>query len=247
MHLGQRVSTWRDPGHGQNGCYAQYVVLKAEYVIPVPAHLPPKATAPLELATCVAGVFTKLDKLDALRGQRVGIMGLGPAGLIALQMARAAGAGQIFGFDLSPARRELALSLGADAVFDSRTDGADQFPVRPAQPLGLDCSIDCVGAKFTVEWLLDRTESVVALFGVQREDFTYTPAHGGGWRGVTLFGYAGNGRAEAAYAAALLESGQLDLAPLVTHELPLEEYGHGVDLLEEQKAVKICFRPFGLT
>ena len=37
---GDRVSTWRDPGHQGPGCYAQFVVHRAENVIQVPAGLP---------------------------------------------------------------------------------------------------------------------------------------------------------------------------------------------------------------
>jgi threonine dehydrogenase-like Zn-dependent dehydrogenase len=75
-------------------------------VIRVPDGLPPEATAPVELAMCVGASFLMLKTMDAIRGRRFGVMGLGPAGLIALQMARAEGAREVVGFDLSPARRE---------------------------------------------------------------------------------------------------------------------------------------------
>ncbi len=42
----------------------------------------------------------------------------------------------------------------------------------------------------------------------------------------------------------LLERGQLDLSALVTHHLPLERYADGVDLLERQEAIKVCFWPW---
>ena len=42
----------------------------------------------------------------------------------------------------------------------------------------------------------------------------------------------------------LHEQGKLDLAPLVTHNLPLERYGEGIALLEARKAIKVCYRPW---
>ena len=66
---GDRVSAWRDPGHQGPGCYAQYVVHRAENVIRVPDGLPDEALAPVELAMCVGTVFRMLKTMDAVRGR----------------------------------------------------------------------------------------------------------------------------------------------------------------------------------
>ena len=240
LQAGDRVSAWRDIGHAVPGCYAQYAVRKAADLIRVPAHLPPEATASVELAMCVGAVFRMLRGMEAVAGQRFAVTGLGPAGLIALQMARAEGAAAVVGFDLSADRRALALRLGADAAFDPRDDLPDRFPARPAAPT-LDCGIDCVGARASVEFLMDHVLDVVALFGVQREEYTFAPRH---YKGLRLCGYKGHSRAAADYAVDLLARGQLDLAPLATHHLPLERYNEGIELLERQQAIKICFRPW---
>jgi threonine dehydrogenase-like Zn-dependent dehydrogenase len=242
--VGDRVSAWRDPGHDRVGCYAQYVVLDAANVIAVPADLDAVATASLELAMCVGASFVMLRDMHAVQGRRFGVMGLGPAGLIATQMALAEGATEVVGFDFAPARRELALALGATAVFDPRDDLAARFPVRP-HATTIDCAIDCVGAKASVEYIMDRTADVVALFGVQREPYTFDIRHyHGAGGGLRLCGYPGHSRAAAEYAVDLLERRLLDLQPLATHEMPLERYNEGILLLEQQAAIKICFRPW---
>ena len=231
---GDRVSTWRDPGHQGHGCYAQYVVHRAENVICVPPALPDEALAPLELAMCVGTVFRMLKEMDAVRGRCFGVTGLGPAGLIAIQMAKAEGATSVIGFDLQPERRALACRLGAAAAFDPR-DAASLSAVPR-----LESAVDCVGAKATVEFLMDQTSDVVALFGVQREDYIFRPRH----YSLRLCGYKGHSRESAEYAVELISKGALDLAPLVTHRLPLEGYAEGIDLLETQKAIKVCFLPW---
>lgn len=240
LATGDRVSAWRDPGHQRPGCYAQYVILSAENVIRVPAQLPAAATAPVELAMCVGSVFVMLKEMDAVRGRSFGVSGLGPAGLIAVQMARAEGAHRVVGFDPHPKRREIALSLGVDEAYDPGLASAQVFPIRPNRP-SLDCAIDCVGLKSSVEFLMDRTQDVVALFGVQREDYTFGPRH---YSGLRLCGYKGHRRVAAEYAIRWMERAALDLAPLVTHELPLERYNEGIDLLASQEALKVCFRPW---
>jgi threonine dehydrogenase-like Zn-dependent dehydrogenase len=240
LAVGDRVSAWRDPGSGVPGCYAQFVARKAEHLIRVPPELSPEATAPVELAMCVGATFLMLRQMGVVAGRRFGINGLGPAGLIAVQMARAEGAREVVGFDLSPQRREMALSLGADAAVDPRDDLASRFPARPAAPT-LDCGIDCVGARASVEFLMDRVVDVAALFGVQREEYTFAPRH---YKGLRLCGYPGHSREAAEYAVELMARGSLNLAPLSTHHLPLERYNEGIELLERQAAIKICFRPW---
>lgn len=241
LEVGERVSAWRDQGHALPGCYAQYAILAAENVIRVPEELPYEATAPVELAMCVGSVFLMLGDMDVLRDRRVGITGLGSAGLVAAQMAKAEGAAQVIGFDPQPLRRQYALEqeLGVDEAHDPIEEG-DLFTVRPSATV-FDTAIDCVGAKTSVEFLMDRTSDVVALFGVQREEYTYAVRH---YKGLRLCGYKGHCREAAEYAVGLIEQGKLNLAPLCTHHLPLERYGEGIDLLEKQEAYKICFRPW---
>jgi threonine dehydrogenase-like Zn-dependent dehydrogenase len=239
LAVGDRVSAWRDPGHRAPGCYAQYVIHRAENVVKTPLHLPIEALAPLELAMCVSTVFRMLAEMNVLRDRVFGLTGLGPAGLIALQLAKAEGASAIFAFDPLTDRRELALRLGADECFDPRSDLGEQFPVRP-KPARLDTSVDCVGAKSSVEFLMDRTRDTLALFGVQREDYTFAPRH----YSLRLCGYKGHHRESAEYALKLIERGQLDLSPLITHRLPLERYNEGIELLERREAIKICFLPW---
>jgi len=235
--VGDRVSAWRDQGHHVQGCYAQYVVHQAENVIQVPRDLPLEAVVSVELAMCVGTVFLMLKDMNGLDGRVVAINGLGPAGMVAAQMARAEGAREVIGFDLLPDRRENALRIGLDRVYDP----ADHpFARRPGK-LGIETAVDCVGAKKSVEFIMDLTGDIVALFGVQREDYTYSPRH---YNGLRLCGYKGHSRQSAEYAVSLIGRGELDLAPLISHNLPLEAYNHGIELLEKRQATKICFWPW---
>jgi threonine dehydrogenase-like Zn-dependent dehydrogenase len=236
---GDRVSAWRDPGHDAPGCYAQYVVLRAVNVIRVPETVPAEALAPVELAMCMATVFRMLKEMDAIRGRSFGVAGLGPAGLVAIQMAKAEGAAKVIGFDLLPDRRELASRIGATTCYDPWGEPFGEGRARP-EMLRLQSAVDCVGAKSSVEFLMDRTTDVVALFGVQREDYVYSPRH----NSLRLCGYKGHSRESAEYAVNLICQGKLDLAPLVTHRMPLASYNEGIDLLEAQKAIKVCFFPW---
>jgi len=241
LRVGDRVSAWRDQGHHRPGCYAQYVIMDADNVIQVPSDFPAQELAPVELAMCVGTVLRMLSSMNAVKGTRFGISGLGPAGLIAAQMARAEGAAEVIGFDITPSRRAFALSHRfVDAAFDPREDRTGSIGLRHTKE-ALDSSIDCVGSRASVHFLMDRTRDCVALFGVQRESFTFDVHH---YSGLRLCGYKGHSKQSAEYAVRLIKEGSLRLGFLATHHLPLEAYSRGVDLLERQEALKVCFWPW---
>lgn len=239
LSLGDSVAVWRDTGRRPQGCYAQFNVLRAADLIRVPASLAVADVAPLELAMCVEVSFQQLALLGGIAGRSLGLSGLGPAGLVAVQLAKAHGAAEVIGFDPVGERRELALKLGADRVLApdasawpaSRTSGA------------LDDAIDLTGLPVSIEFLMDRTRRCVSLFGVLREDVRFTPRHLFG-PGLLLSGYGEHNQKAAETALRCILSGQLRLAPLITHILPLSRYAEGVGLLREKQAIKVLFDPW---
>jgi threonine dehydrogenase-like Zn-dependent dehydrogenase len=81
---GDRVVAWRDTGQPRHGFYAQFNTFHQDDLLIVPAELAPAAVASLELAMCVEVSFQQLAALGHPLG-RLGLCGLGPAGLVAVQ------------------------------------------------------------------------------------------------------------------------------------------------------------------
>lgn len=237
--VGTRVSCWRDPGHDRQGCYAQYVPMAVNDVIEVPSHLEPQGIAPLELAMCVQVSFDRLEKLGGVRGKRFGVSGMGPAGLVAVQMGKAYGAREIVAIEPLPERRALAARLGADVLLPPDPEA---YPPGRFAPQAVDMALDCTGLKASIEFLMDRTAETVAIFGVLRETVEFRPHHWG--RYFALLGYGTHYREAAERALQLVSGGQLDLSPLVTHTLPFTRYAEGVELLRAKEAIKVCFLPW---
>ncbi len=237
---GQHVVAWKDAGHQRAGCYAEYVLMAEEHLLAVPADVDPLRVASIELAMCVAVCVLDLRAMGAVAGRRAAVNGLGPAGLVAAQLLRAEGAVSVVGFEPSAARREFAVARGVvDAAYDPRDPATDQAVPRRRGPGGVEVLIECCGYPDAVRWAMDRTANHVALFAVQRHDYTYAPGHGG----LILVGYRGHHRQAAEYALERVLANELDLALLVSAELPLTEYREGIDLLRRQEAIKICYRP----
>jgi aryl-alcohol dehydrogenase len=89
------------------------------------------------------GAGTLLRALKVRPGSSVAVFGVGTVGLSALMAARLAGADTVVAIDPMPARRELALELGATAALDA----ADDVPaaIRGVVTDGVDYAVDCVG------------------------------------------------------------------------------------------------------
>lgn len=76
-------------------------------------------------------------------GDHVAVIGLGAIGLLLVQMARLAGAARVVAVDPVPARRDLALALGADAAFDTDDPGV---AIKRSTGRGVDVAVETSGA-----------------------------------------------------------------------------------------------------
>jgi 2-desacetyl-2-hydroxyethyl bacteriochlorophyllide A dehydrogenase len=239
LREGMTVAAWRDTGRDDEaGWYAEYVVFDEENLLEVSGSYRPEQIASLELAMCVQVSFDDLLARGLVKNRRFAVGGLGPAGLVAVQMAKAYGAREVIGIDPLPERRELAIPLGADTVVDPA--GAAAPPAGRSDESAIDTAIDCTGLKISIEYLMDRTKHAVSIFGVLREEVAFGPSH---WAGLSLSGYGNHNRGAAERALALVDAGSLDLAPLATKTMSLTDYQEGVELLRRKEAVKVCFIP----
>jgi 2-desacetyl-2-hydroxyethyl bacteriochlorophyllide A dehydrogenase len=236
---GMHVAAWRDPGNRRMGCYAQYVPLSSEDLIRIDSTLKAEEIASLELAMCVQGSISQLRERRGIEGKRLAISGLGPSGLVAVQLARAMGVGRVVGLDPLVQRRRLALELGADEVWDP---GEYHWPAGRTQSDAFDSALDTTGFPGSIEALMGSTRESVAIFGVLREDVRFGPAQW--WGGFALLGYATHTRAAAEEAYALITAGKLQLARLISARLPLSRYSEGVERLRRKEAIKILFDPW---
>jgi uncharacterized zinc-type alcohol dehydrogenase-like protein len=95
------------------GGYSQRIVTREEFVLSIAAHLDLSRTAPLLCAGITT--FSPLRRANVGKGQRVGVVGLGGLGHMAVKFARALGA-EVTVFTTSEKKRADALALGAHEV-----------------------------------------------------------------------------------------------------------------------------------
>ena len=109
-------------------------------------------------------------KLRIQMGESVMIAGLGILGQIALQAARLSGAAPLLACDFSPERRELALKLGADAVFDPRDPDFTEKVRAASGGGGVNAVVEVTGKAAALKQALAYTAKMgrISLLGCTR-------------------------------------------------------------------------------
>jgi uncharacterized zinc-type alcohol dehydrogenase-like protein len=169
---GQRVSTYssRDAeGQPTQGGYSEKIVVDEAFAVRIPKSLPLRNAAPLLCAGITT--YSPLRRWGAGPGKRVGIVGFGGLGHVAVQISRALGARTTV-FDLDPGKRDDALRLGATDYVT--TTGAGTFAELAN---ALDLIVCTVPANLDLDAYLGMLDvsGTFVMIGVPSERLTMDP------------------------------------------------------------------------
>lgn len=144
------------------GGFSERIVANADYVLKMPDSVDLAASAPVLCAGIT--VYSPLKHWNAGPGKKVGIIGIGGLGHMAIKIAKAMGA-EVTVFTTSPSKMDDAKSLGADHAVLS-TDKAAMKGQR-----GFDMILDTVSAKHDVNVYLNalKVDGSLVLVGLPNE------------------------------------------------------------------------------
>lgn len=225
-------------GVDRDGCFADYISMPENNVWKLDPAVPDTWAAifdPLGNAVhtvMAAGVSTK----------SVIITGVGSIGLMAIPVARAAGAAKVIAIDINPAKLELAKQLGADYAFDARSEDLRRRVLEETNGDGADVLLEMSGSGAAINQGLSlvRNGGRAALLGLPSDDVSLNLAENIIFKGLTVLGINGRKMFETWYQTqALVVAGRIDLTPIITHVLPLESYKQCFELLKDGRAAKI--------
>ncbi len=219
----------------ENDAHATHVTRPASLVAKLDPRIPFVEAAPLEMGLCAV---RSVEMALPLAGRAVGVVGLGPAGILHLQVARAYGAAHVVGIDVV-ASRLAAAGPFADAVVDAR----DEAALRRLIDQGAEVVFECSGSGAGMATGLDLTRETLRMFAVPDGSLTWGKAQ---WmHGISVVPYdwrGGSSQVECLRRAAqLLADGQLDTKAIVSAVLPYTEYAEGLRMLESREAIKVVF------
>jgi 2-desacetyl-2-hydroxyethyl bacteriochlorophyllide A dehydrogenase len=175
-------------------------------------------------------------------GDTCAVIGLGPVGLCAVMAAIAAGASKVIAVDTVDARLETARSLGAEPVHATEEDPRKAVKAG-TQVGGVDVAVDAVGhpAALDTACRVARKGGTVSVVGVYTERIEL---HMGiVWiKSLNIVTGHANVMGHLDSVLAMLASGRLDVAPLVSREMRLDEAPEAYASYDRREALKIMLR-----
>ncbi|MPY92549.1 MAG: zinc-binding dehydrogenase [Acidimicrobiia bacterium] len=219
-----------------SGGFAATQAVHARRLARVPAQLSTEQAAMTE-PTMVAAHAVRRSRIRL--GDVVTVIGAGPIGLLALQCARAAGAGRAFVVEPDPARGALARELGADQVFAPGHEAQEALDDL-TRGTGPDVVFDCAGVAATVNAAarLVRRGGNVCLVGVAIDKAEINAAM---WvlKEITIDTSAAYGYEDLEITLGLIADGRVQVAPLHHATVSLDELGATFDELASGPSEKV--------
>ncbi|MCE8530871.1 S-(hydroxymethyl)glutathione dehydrogenase/class III alcohol dehydrogenase [Ruegeria pomeroyi] len=191
------------------------------------------------------GIGAVINTAKAEIGCRAVVFGLGGIGLNVIQGLRLAGADQIVGVDLNPDKVEMATRFGmTDFVNPAEVEGDMVAHLVELTKGGADYSFDATGNVGVMRTALECAhkgwgESIiigVAPAGAEISTRPFQLVTGRVWKG-TAFGGA-KGRTDVPKIVDWYMDGKIEIDPMITHTLSLDEINKGFDLMHAGESIR---------
>ena len=223
-------------GVNRAGAFAEYLAVPAFNVFKLPDAISDDMAAildPLGNATHTALSFD-------LVGEDVLITGAGPIGIMAVAIARYAGARHVVITDINDYRLGLAKKMGASVALNVGRESIADTMQQLGMEEGFDVGMEMSGNPQAFRDLLKSMHhgGKVALLGIPPGD-TAIDWNEVIFKGLVLKGIYGREMFETWYKmSSMLQSG-LDIEPIITHHFPVDEYLPAFELMESGKTGKV--------
>jgi S-(hydroxymethyl)glutathione dehydrogenase/alcohol dehydrogenase len=192
------------------------------------------------------GVGAVINTAKVPVGANVVVFGLGGIGLNVIQGARLAGAGKIIGVDINPDREEWGRKFGMTDFLNASGMSREDVVARIVQMTdgGADYTFEATGNTDVMRTALEAchrgwgTSVIIGVAEAGREISTrpFQLVTGRNWRG-TAFGGA-KGRTDVPKIVDMYMAGKIEIDPMITHVMGLEEINSAFDLMHAGKSIR---------
>ncbi|MGI9291703.1 MAG: L-threonine 3-dehydrogenase [Gammaproteobacteria bacterium] len=223
-------------GVHRQGAFAEYLCIPEHNIFALPDGISDEVAAIFD--PFGNAVHTALTY--GLVGEDVLITGAGTIGIMAAMVAQAVGARQVVLTDINPTRLEIAKGLGIDLVYNTAEQSLSDVMQELDIVEGFDIGLEMSGAPPAFREMIEcmNTGGKIAILGIASEPFDVD------WNKVvfkmlTLKGIYGREMFETWYKMAILAQTRIDLARMITHRLPADEFQQGFEIMAQGQCGKV--------
>lgn len=224
-----------------NGCFAEYVCVPEANLWENANNIPPEIAC---LQDPVGNAVMAVTSGD-ITGKNILITGCGAIGLFAVGVARALGAARIYAVDLIDYRLKIARKMGSTRTINSWRQDLVEEVLLDTGGDGVDVVVEVSGNK---QCLYEGLKTVknggrVALLGISTEKVCLDLAEDVIFKGITLAGITGREKYATWYKTAALLGNGLDIRPVITHQMMMEQFEDAFRILQTGECGKIILYP----
>lgn len=241
MHICQNLEIL---GVDRPGCFAEYVT------IPEICCIKNDPSLPWEIASVQEplGNATYCVSESQVAGKSVLILGDGPIGIFATGISRVFGATTLIVAGMQEFRLDLMRKYDPNVVVNVAKDNLRDAVMQATHGEGVDVVLEMSGAERALHdgLALIKRGGTFTAFGIPSKPVTLNLAEEVIFKGITIHAINGRKMFNTWYEmAGLLNSGRLDIRPVITHTYPLTEIDNAMALLNAQeiRAGKIVLKP----
>ena len=233
-HLCQRTQII---GVDRDGAFAEFIAMPASNVMRLDG-----------ISTEIGAIMDPMGNavhtvLEAdVPGSSVLVLGCGPIGCFAVGVLRAAGASIVIASDFNDTRRALATKMGAHHTFHPQQDDVVARARELTGGIGVDlvCEMSGHPAGHATAFAAARPGARVNLLGTPSRTTEVDFARDVIFKGLTLYGVTGRKMYSTwIHMMRLLQSGQLDPRPVVTHRFPMERIADAIGVIKDGSGGKL--------
>jgi L-iditol 2-dehydrogenase len=242
----QICSLKRSPGWGIHGAFTRWLVMPELLLHSIPDCLSYEAAAVVEPTANTVHDVIERTRVEA--GDFVVILGPGPIGLLAGLTARAAGARHVAIIG-TPADDAIRLKKARDLGFDSVLIEGVDHPLETIQELsggwGADVVVECSGAAGAIATTVDlvRKKGRIGVIGLTGKATIPFPWDKAAFKVCDLIFNLSTSYTSWDRTIQLIAGGKIPAGEIISHRLPLSQWQHGFEQIEQRQALKVLLIP----
>jgi threonine 3-dehydrogenase len=226
----------RGVGVNRDGAFAEYLCIPAGNVWVCDPKIPEEVLSIFDPFGNAVHTALSYDLL----GEDVLITGAGPIGIMAIAVAKHAGARYVVITDVNPDRLELAKKMNPTRVVDAKNESLSDVMDELGMKEGFDVGLEMSGSKEAFNDMLPTIchGGKIALLGILDPD-TRIDWNLVVFNGLMIRGIYGRQMFETWYKMTVMIQTGLDLTPVITHQFDYKDYEEGFELMGSGKSGKI--------